>query len=76
MRGTRMVEGAGVGALVVGPEAVGAREREVLNVPYLLASPASGDSPVDGAVASDVGSSRLEAVGTTSSSATPFCTGR
>lgn len=42
----RAVDGAGVGVRVVGFDTLGAKERPVLNVPYLLASGAS-DKPVD-----------------------------
>lgn len=70
-RGTLTFDGAGVGVRVVGPEAVVTAERLVLKVPYLLASAARGERPVDGAVAS-VGSNRLASVGASSS---VVCTG-
>ena len=40
------MDGAGVGALVVGFDTLGANERPVLKVPYLLASGAN-DRPVE-----------------------------
>ena len=70
-RGTLTFDGAGVGVRVVGPEAVVMAERVVLKVPYLLASAARGERPVDGAVAS-VGRSKLVSVGASSSA---VCTG-
>ena len=60
--------GAGVGLRVVGPEAVGARDREMRKVPYLLASVTSGERPWDAVASSVEERSRLESVGASSSS--------
>ena len=58
----RTVDGAGVGVRVVGPEAVGTRERDALKVPYLLASAAS-DMPVEATMVASLGCKRwLESV--------------
>ena len=62
------MDGAGVGALVVGPEAVGTVERDVLNVPYLLASAASGERPVEGIGCSSGASREVVSMGASSSS--------
>lgn len=57
VRGRGAVDGAGVGARVVGPEAVGASERPVLKVPYLLASGAK-DKPVEATAVASLDSRR------------------
>ena len=53
---------------MVGPEAVGARDREMRKVPYLLASVTSGERPWDAVASSVEERSRLESVGASSSS--------